>query len=90
MKYIGSYLNGPNYQDTGTEAFQGTVTVSDCALISGSQYAVKYRFGSSIGGATVGIIDSAYTGWTVTADNLAAQSTYYLDPTVYTQQNFPG
>jgi len=30
------------------------------------------------------------TSWTVTVDNLAAQSTYYLDPTVYTQQNFPG
>jgi hypothetical protein len=87
---IGSYFNGPNYQDTGTEAFQGTVTVSNCALVSGSTYTVKYRFGSSIGGATVGIVDSDYTGWTVTVDNLAAQSTYYLDPTVYTQQNFPG
>jgi hypothetical protein len=87
---IGSYLNGPNYQDTGTEAFQGTLNVSNCGLISGSKYIVKYRFGSSIGGATIGIIDSDYTGWTVTTDNLAAQSTYYLDPTVYTQQNFPG
>jgi hypothetical protein len=87
---IGSYFNGPNYQDTGTEAFQGTVTVSNCALVSGSIYTVKYRFGSSIGGATVGIVDSDYTGWTVSVDNLAAQSTYYLDPTVYTQQNFPG
>lgn len=87
---IGNYFNGPNYQDTGTEAFQGTVTVSNCALVSGSTYTVKYRFGSSIGGATVGIVDSDYTGWTVTVDNLAAQSTYYLDPTVYTQQNFPG
>jgi hypothetical protein len=28
--------------------------------------------------------------WTVTVDNLYAQSTYYLDPTVFTQQNFPG
>lgn len=87
---IGNYFNGPNYQDTGTEAFQGTVTVSNCALVSGSTYTVKYRFGSSIGGATVGIVDSDYTGWTVLTDNLAAQSTYYLDPTVYTQQNFPG
>jgi hypothetical protein len=30
------------------------------------------------------------TKWSVTTENLAAQSTYYLDPTVYTQQNFPG
>ena len=87
---IGSYFNGPNYQDTGTEAFQGAVTINNCAIVSGSKYLVKYRFGSSIGGATVGIVDSDFTGWTVNTDNLAAQSTYYLDPTVYTQQNFPG
>lgn len=87
---IGSYLNGPNYQDTGTEAFQGVLTVPNCSLVAGREYMVKYRFGSSIGGATVGIVDSDYTSWTVSVDNLAAQSTYYLDPTVYTQQNFPG
>ena len=28
--------------------------------------------------------------WTVTTTNTFAQSTYYLDPTIYTQQNFPG
>jgi hypothetical protein len=87
---IGSYLNGPNYQDTGTEPFQGVLTVPNCALIAGREYIIKYRFGSSIGGATVGIVDSDYTSWTINVDNLAAQSTYYLDPTVYTQQNFPG
>jgi hypothetical protein len=87
---IGSYLNGPNYQDTGTEAFQGVLTVPNCSLVAGREYMIKYRFGSSIGGATVGIVDSDYTSWTVSVDNLAAQSTYYLDPTVYTQQNFPG
>ena len=87
---IGSYLYGPNYQDTGTEAFQGLLSIPNCSLTAGKQYMVKYRFGSSIGGATVGIVDSDYTSWTITVDNLAAQSTYYLDPTVYTQQNFPG
>ena len=28
--------------------------------------------------------------WTVLTENLAAQSTYYLDPTLQAQQNFPG
>ncbi len=28
--------------------------------------------------------------WTISVSNTFAQSTYYLDPTIYTQQNFPG
>ena len=89
-KIIGEYILGPDYQDTGTEAFQNSFTLSNYYLKAGSSYSVYYRFGSSIGGATVSILDSISTNWTISADNLAAQSTYYLDPTVYTQQNFPG
>jgi hypothetical protein len=33
---------------------------------------------------------SSLTKWSITTSNLSAQSLYYLDPTVYTQQNFPG
>jgi hypothetical protein len=33
---------------------------------------------------------SSLSQWIISVENLAAQSTYYLDPTVYTQQNFPG
>jgi hypothetical protein len=87
---IAEITLGPDYQDTGTEAFKNSITLSNYALKAGSVYSVYYRFGSSIGGATVNILDSANTNWTVTVDNLYAQSTYYLDPTVYTQQNFPG
>jgi hypothetical protein len=89
-KIIGEYTLGPDYQDTGTEAFQNSFTLSNYYLKAGSSYSVYYRFGSSIGGATVSILDSTSTNWTISVDNLAAQSTYYLDPTVYTQQNFPG
>ena len=89
-KIIGEYILGPDYQDTGTEAFQNSFTLSNYYLKAGSSYSVYYRFGSSIGGATVSILDSISTNWTISVDNLAAQSTYYLDPTVYTQQNFPG
>ena len=89
-KIIGEYTLGPDYQDTGTEAFQNSFTLSNYYLKAGSSYSVYYRFGSSIGGATVSILDSTSTNWTVSVDNLSAQSTYYLDPTVYTQQNFPG
>jgi hypothetical protein len=89
-KVIGEYTLGPDYQDTGTEAFQNSFTLSNYYLKAGSSYSVYYRFGSSIGGATVSILDSTNTNWTVSIDNLSAQSTYYLDPTVYTQQNFPG
>jgi hypothetical protein len=89
-KIIGEYILGPDYQDTGTEAFQNNFTLSNYYLKAGSSYSVYYRFGSSIGGATVSILDSTNTNWTISVDNLAAQSTYYLDPTVYTQQNFPG
>jgi hypothetical protein len=87
---IAGITLGPDYQDTGTEAFKNSITLSNYALKAGSVYSVYYRFGSSIGGATVNILDSANTNWTVTVDNLYALSTYYLDPTVYTQQNFPG
>jgi hypothetical protein len=89
-KIIGEYILGPDYQDTGTEAFQNSFTLSNYYLKAGSSYSVYYRFGSSIGGATVSILDSISTNWTISVDNLTAQSTYYLDPTVYTQQNFPG
>jgi len=89
-KVIGEYTLGPDYQDTGTEAFQNSFTLSNYYLKAGSSYSVYYRFGSSIGGATVSILDSISTNWTISVDNLTAQSTYYLDPTVYTQQNFPG
>jgi hypothetical protein len=35
-------------------------------------------------------INLSLSNWNINVTNLSAQSTYYTDPTVYTQQNFPG
>lgn len=72
------------------EAFTLTLNVPDLYLQSGSTYEVKYRVENNFPLATTSASINANTSWTITVDNLYAQSTYYLDPTVYTQQNFPG
>lgn len=75
---------------TGTvEPFSETLTLSDVSIDALSSYTVQYVFQSlSVAQRTVSL--SSLSEWTIAVDNLAAQSTYYLDPTVYTQQNFPG
>lgn len=72
--------------------FQFTKTFPNVYVQSGSIYTVEYVGGCNASGDDVGsfLFSTTGTSWTVTVDNLYAQSTYYLDPTVYTQQNFPG
>jgi hypothetical protein len=66
------------------------ILIPNYAIKSGATYRVDYlyRENDNVSPSTARIDTGSY--WTVTVDNLAAQSTYYLDPTVYTQQNFPG
>jgi len=75
---------------TGTvEIFNETLSLSNVSINALSSYTVLYVFQSlSIAQRTVSL--SSLSEWIVTVDNLSAQSTYYLDPTVFTQQNFPG
>jgi hypothetical protein len=80
-----------------TSTFTGSFTQSlvfptDSYLYPNTYKVVLYE-SSSNGSATLVDVTASFnnnTKWTVTTQNLAAQSTYYLDPTVYTQQNFPG
>ena len=70
--------------------FSGSLIVPNEYITSGSNYSMALaEVGAGVFSTITASFNSATT-WTVTMDNLAAQSTYYLDPTVYTQQNFPG
>ena len=68
--------------------FTRSVSYPNIYLVSGSTYKVTYVLTSLTTDTSASI--NSNTSWAVSVDNLAAQSTYYLDPTVYTQQNFPG
>jgi hypothetical protein len=72
------------------ETFTISISIPNYYVTSGSTYEVKYSLTNDfpLPGTSASI--NANTKWTATVDNLAAQSTYYTDPTVYTQQNFPG
>jgi hypothetical protein len=67
-----------------------TITVSNLSIKAGSTYKLDFLYteGDNASPSTARIDTGSY--WKATVDNLAAQSTYYLDPTVYTQQNLPG
>jgi hypothetical protein len=67
--------------------FSPRLTINNLLLQSGS-YSVKYIYN---GGTTnVSSSLSISSSWALSSQNTFAQSTYYLDPTIYTQQNFPG
>lgn len=80
------YTTTANQQET----FTTTLTVPNYYVTSGSTYEIKYRIQNNFPLATTTASINSNSSWTVVVDNLYAQSTYYLDPTVYTQQNFPG
>jgi hypothetical protein len=96
--FIYLYENGlpvasTSYNTTSSnqqEAFTITLTVPNLYLSSGSTYEIRYRVENNFPLATTTASINSNTSWTINVDNLFAQSTYYLDPTVYTQQNFPG
>ena len=66
------------------------LSVPNLAIKAGATYKIDFLYNENdnTSPSTARIDTGSY--WTVTVDNLSAQSTYYLDPTVYTQQNFPG
>lgn len=70
--------------------FSGSLLIPNQYITPGSNYSIALaEAGAGIFTTITASFNSATT-WTVTVDNLSAQSTYYLDPTVFTQQNFPG
>ena len=77
--------------DTFSGSFSGSLIINNLDLIPGTYKAVLYGTGSA--GCDLLDVTASFTGntnWTVNTVNLQAQSTYYDDPTVFTQQNFPG
>ena len=72
------------------ETFTINITLPDFYIKSGSTYEVRYEVINQFPTTGTSASINNNTNWTATVDNLAAQSTYYTDPTVYTQQNFPG
>jgi hypothetical protein len=90
FKEDGNYIGGmavpiPISPATITQTF----SIPNLYLKAGSTYVLDYSFAEQTGVNVTGSINTSTT-LTIDVDNLAAQSTYYLDPTVYTQQNFPG
>jgi hypothetical protein len=75
-----------------TNPFTFSKTFPNIYINSGSAYTIEYIGGCNASADDVGSFEFAVSGtsWTIAVDNLAAQSLYYLDPNVYTQQNFPG
>ena len=75
-------------------AFAGQITqtlkIPNIYIKSGSTYIATLEEGAAGGFTPLTASFNSGSSWTILVDNLAAQSTYYLDPTVYTQQNFPG
>lgn len=72
------------------ETFTLNLTIPNIYLISGSVYEVRYRLENNFPTTTTSASIHNTSNWTFDTVNLFAQSTYYTDPTVYTQQNFPG
>lgn len=72
-------------------SLSGSLTLTNFTIYPGIQYKAVL-FGSSVTSNITSVTASFTnaTNWTVQSVNLAEQSTYYLDPTVYTLQNFPG
>jgi hypothetical protein len=67
-----------------------TLTIPNVYIKAGSTYTANLEEGGAGGFTPITASFNSATTWTVTVDNLYALPTYYLDPTVYTQQNFPG
>ena len=67
-----------------------SLLIPNIYIKSGSTYTANLEENAAGGFTPITASFNSATSWTVSVDNLFAQSTYYLDPTVYTQQNFPG
>ena len=67
-----------------------TITIPNLSIKAGSTYKLDFLYieNDNVSPSTARIDTGSY--WRATVENLGAQSTYYLDPTIYTQQNFPG
>jgi hypothetical protein len=72
--------------------FTASLSVSDVYLQAGNTYRITWiaTVDASGDGSGITIYDIPYTTYTVDVQDLNYQSSYYNDPTVYTQQNFPG
>ena len=57
---------------------------------SSYSYKINYAFISQDSNIRTLSLSELYTYWSINISNTFAQSTYYTDPTIYTQQNFPG
>jgi hypothetical protein len=74
----------------GNVPFNANISLPYYSLKNNAIYAISASIYDNFPLGGVKAVFSTASFWTVTVPNPFAQSIYYLDPTIYTQQNFPG
>jgi len=89
LKEDGNII-GTSFDDNGNDNILINSITKNTLLKSGSTYTAEYLYveGDNPFNSTARLITESF--WKINVQNLSAGSTYYLDPTVYAQQNFPG
>ena len=79
-----------SFDDNGNDDILINRITRNFQLKSGSVYTAEYLYAENDNpsNSTARLTTASY--WRINTQNLSAESTYYLDPTVYAQQNFPG
>jgi hypothetical protein len=72
------------------ESFDESLIFKGINFNSSYSYKINYVFISQDVNMRTLSLSELYTYWSINISNTFAQSTYYTDPTIYTQQNFPG
>lgn len=89
LKENGNIID-TSFDDNGNDDILINRITRNFELKSGSVYTAEYLYveNDNPSNSTARLTTASY--WRVNVQNLSAGSTYYLDPTVYAQQNFPG
>lgn len=74
----------------GNVPFSLNISLPAYTLKTNAIYAISASISDVFPLGGVKAVFSTSSSWNISVANTFAQSTYYLDPTVYTQQNFPG
>jgi hypothetical protein len=79
-----------SFDDNGNDDILINSISKNFELKAGSTYTVEYLYAENDNPSDSTARLSPESFWKITVQNLSTTSTYYLDPTVYAQQNFPG
>ena len=74
----------------GNVPFNTNISLPSYNLKTNATYSISASISDTFPLGGVKAVFSTASYWTVIVPNPFAQSTYYNDPTIYTQQNFPG